>query len=143
MKSRFASLFRSAALASLFLTAAATAVTVITGGAPLVLNSLNGDLPQIGTVFDLEISAIPSGSPFGIMVIGFTGYDPGFDLTAYGLPGCAQHVSVDDMFIYPITSSPTRSVAKSKSPLKANSPRRRLNLGPCFVPVLWPRRARA
>lgn len=47
--------------------------------------------PLAGTSINLVTSNIPSGSPFGAVLLGFSQFNPGIDLTSFGMPGCVQH----------------------------------------------------
>ena len=56
---------------------------------PLALNA--SGLPQLGASITYDASNIPAGTPFGAVLLGFTQYDPGIDLTSIGMPGCRQY----------------------------------------------------
>lgn len=63
--------------------------TFTTGAAdmrPLALTAASR--PVLGTTTNLIVSDIPAGTPFGAVLLGFTGYNPGQSLTGIGMPGC-------------------------------------------------------
>lgn len=48
-------------------------------------------LPTFGSTVSYDVGAIPAGTPFGAVLLGFTKYDPGIDLTSIGMAGCRQY----------------------------------------------------
>lgn len=58
--------------------------------------------PVIGGSASAETTSIPGNSPAGVVLMGFTPIDPGFDLTPIGMPGCLlQVVSVTSIAFSP------------------------------------------
>jgi hypothetical protein len=49
--------------------------------------------PILGTQVQLTTSGIPAGTPFGSVLLSLTQNTPAQDLTAYGMPGCFNHVA--------------------------------------------------
>jgi hypothetical protein len=76
--------------------------TIALGGAdlnPLAMTSSNR--PLAGTNITWDISNIPAGAPFGAILLGFTQFNPGIDLTSIGMEGCSQYTdgSVSTIFL--------------------------------------------
>lgn len=79
----------------------ATPVAVLGDGVKaLALGSLAGSRPVLGTTFDMQVSEIPAGAPFGAMIYSWTQRNPGTDLTSIGMAGCFQHLDIDASFIF-------------------------------------------
>ncbi len=53
---------------------------------PLTLGSTN--TPQLGATLNITIDDIPAGSLGGAVMMGFTQFNPGIDLTVIDMPGC-------------------------------------------------------
>jgi hypothetical protein len=51
--------------------------------------------PVIGTTISLDTSDVPATGAFGIQFVSVTKIDPGFDLTALGMPGCVASQGLD------------------------------------------------
>lgn len=53
---------------------------------PLTLAPAGSGLPTLGATFELMVAAIPNGSPFGAVLLGFA--NPNVPLDPAGMPGC-------------------------------------------------------
>ncbi len=51
--------------------------------------------PVIGNNVALRTGPIPQSAVLAAMVFGLTEFNPGFDLTVFGMPGCLQYASLD------------------------------------------------
>ncbi|MFM1874029.1 MAG: hypothetical protein RL398_3451 [Planctomycetota bacterium] len=56
--------------------------------------------PIGGTTITLDTANIPAGAPFGAILIGFVQFNPGLDLTALGMPGCARYTDGSTSLLY-------------------------------------------
>lgn len=61
---------------------------------PLALSS---GRPVINTTFALTTTNIPAASAFAFTILSFTQLNPAQELTAFGMPGCYQHVGFDSV----------------------------------------------
>ncbi|MCR9245303.1 MAG: hypothetical protein NXI31_09745 [bacterium] len=68
--------------------ATGTIATATADLAPLTLTA--SDLPVINTTINLTTSEMTSTAIFGGLLLGFQKFDPGMDLTGFGMPGCFQ-----------------------------------------------------
>lgn len=59
------------------------------GAVPLVCNA--DPRPVLGTTVNVTVGSIPPASPLAAVIYGLTKFDPGLDLTPFGLPGCFQY----------------------------------------------------
>ncbi|MCB9887458.1 MAG: hypothetical protein H6838_18345 [Planctomycetes bacterium] len=57
--------------------------------APLALNA--SARPLVTTTINFDTTNIPAGTPFGAVLLGFTQFNPGIDLTGIGMSGCRQY----------------------------------------------------
>jgi hypothetical protein len=48
--------------------------------------------PVLGTTMNVDVANIPAGTPFGAVLFGFVGYDPGISLASIGMAGCSRYV---------------------------------------------------
>ncbi len=62
--------------------------------------------PVLGTSIQLVTSNIPSGAPFGSVLLSLTQSVPAQDLTQFGMPGCYGHVAngISHLFVLPGSS---------------------------------------
>ena len=60
---------------------------------PLAL-AANGT-PRFGTTLSMVTSDYPAGSVLGVQVLSFTSYNPGLDLSSFGMPGCRRYTDLD------------------------------------------------
>lgn len=67
-----------------------------TGAVPLLFDS--DARPVMGTTINLIVDQIPAGSLVAGVILSETKFDPGFDLTPFGLPGCELYVGLDFFF---------------------------------------------
>ncbi len=65
-------------------------IGVVNNGSGLGLQAAG--TPSFGSVMSLDTVNIPSGTPFGATLLGFTEFSPAIDLTSIGMPGCYQYV---------------------------------------------------
>jgi len=82
-------------------------VIVGSGGTPLQLDAQTGSRPALGTTFVMEVDQIAPGSLLGIMVLGLNAVQPGFDLSALGMPGCELLATLDALLTFPLAGAPT------------------------------------
>jgi|JRYL01.1.fsa_nt_gb hypothetical protein len=76
------------------------ALPIVTEGDVNALRLATSARPTLGTTFDLVTSEIPSNVVLGAVLIGFTQFNPGIDLTSLGAPGCQQYTSIDALATY-------------------------------------------
>ena len=86
---------------------AGTFVTGNAGAAPLRLAAQFGSRPVLGSTFTVEIDQITPGSALGILILGFTTFPGGLDLSPFGIQGCYLYGSLDLLNSVPLTGSPT------------------------------------
>ena len=80
--------------------------TMGAGGIPVYLRAQAGLRPVLGTNFVMEVGDFPANSAFAIMVMGFSRMLPPIDLASFGMPGCAQHVSIDATRFFGLVGNP-------------------------------------
>ncbi|MFO1078384.1 MAG: hypothetical protein U1E73_11740 [Planctomycetota bacterium] len=61
------------------------------GSTPLQLDGDNR--PVLGTSLNLTLGNIPAGTSIAALIYGLTKFNPGIDLTSFGMPGCRQYCS--------------------------------------------------
>ena len=63
--------------------------------------------PVLGTSVSIDVSNIPAGTPFGAVLLGFTGYNPGVSLASIGMPGCFRYADglATRLFVAPVGSA--------------------------------------
>lgn len=62
--------------------------------------TLGATRPVFGSTASLDVANLPNGSGLGAVALGFTGFQPGIDLTPLGMPGCSQYASVDSIAVF-------------------------------------------
>lgn len=61
--------------------------------------------PVLGTSIGLDTNKIAAGTALGVTVLGFSQFNPGFDLGFLGMPGCFQFASVDLPMVFVVAGS--------------------------------------
>ncbi|MCA8966076.1 MAG: hypothetical protein KDC48_14415, partial [Planctomycetes bacterium] len=63
--------------------------------------------PVLGTTANLVVADIPAGTPFGAVLLGFVGYDPGQPLAGIGMPDCFRYTdgSATVLFVAPAATA--------------------------------------
>jgi len=81
---------------------------------PLWLTSTR---PIVGSTVSITANWIPSGSPLGAILLGWTQYLPGIELTPMGMPDCFQYASGDSISIFvPVGGSGTYAFSLPNAP---------------------------
>ncbi|MBX3464884.1 MAG: hypothetical protein KF830_17080 [Planctomycetes bacterium] len=57
--------------------------------------ALSSTLPRLGSSVLLTTTQVPAAAPLGVQIVGFTGFDPGVDLAAIGMPDCRLFTGLD------------------------------------------------
>lgn len=70
-------------------------VIVTGGGGPMLLASQTGSRPVLGTTYGMDIDQGSNNALVGVMVLGTAGYNPGVNLTPFGMTGCELYASLD------------------------------------------------
>jgi hypothetical protein len=85
---------------------------IVTGVSANPLTLASSARPTLGTSINLNTGSIAGGTILGVNSLGFVQINPGFDLTPFGAPGCAQYVnpSLNNIFL---VGGPTSSMALS------------------------------
>ncbi len=84
---------------------AATIPLTAVDATPLTLAA--GARPQLGSTVSLTVGNIPPGSPFGAVLFGFIGYEPGQPLASIGMAGCFRYTDglATSLFVAPAASA--------------------------------------
>jgi hypothetical protein len=92
---------------SVDLTAVLPSLILLTGADATPLRLAGSARPVLGSSVNLTVSNIPAGSPFGAVLLGFIGYNPGISLTGIGMPGCFRYTdgAASVLFIAPVGSA--------------------------------------
>lgn len=71
--------------------------------------ALGGGRPVTGTTVNLLTGNIPATATLALGILSFTQYDPGLDLSSFGMPGCRQYVGFDTVsLLIPSAGSATQ-----------------------------------
>jgi hypothetical protein len=61
--------------------------------------------PVLGQTVNLVTGAIPAGTAFGAITLGFTQYDPGLTLAGFGMDGCFAFNTYDAVTSFPVSGT--------------------------------------
>ncbi len=88
---------------SIDLTAALPGTIQLTSSDATPLRMAASSRPVLGSTVNLSVTNIPPGSPFGAVLFGFVGFNPGVSLTSIGMPGCFRYTdgAASVLFIAP------------------------------------------
>ncbi|GAB4138204.1 MAG: hypothetical protein Fur0037_03800 [Planctomycetota bacterium] len=73
------------------------------GTVPVGLDAQAGSRPSLNTTFTMDVSDIPAGTPFGIMLLSFR--QQNINAAIYGMTGCWQLTNLDAKLLF-LTPSP-------------------------------------
>jgi len=99
--------------------------------------SLTGGRPVTNTAVNLVTGNVPASATLALGILSFTQYNPGLDLTAFGMPGCRQFVGFDAVnVLLPSAGSATQVINIPNNPGLAGLPFVSQSLA--FVPAVNP-----
>jgi hypothetical protein len=98
-------------------------VPLNTGVRAAPLRLVAASRPITGTTANLVVSELPGASPLGILLLSFTQFNPGIDLTPLGMPTCFQYSGTDvPTFFVPAGSSFTYPLVVPNNPSLSGLP---------------------
>ena len=86
-----------------------TAGPISTASVDVIGLSFDCTVPFAGSIWDLTIENIDSGSPFAVFAFGNAAVNPGFDLGGIGAPGCSLYTNGNlGFFTAPLSANSSR-----------------------------------
>jgi hypothetical protein len=73
------------------------------GGTPASLAAAPGSRPAIGGTCTLRVGGVPSAATFGFLLLSLNRAQPAVELSAFGMPGCFQHIDLASAVTLPLT----------------------------------------